>query len=80
MKQFFAFSLLALAIIGCGEGGPQVVTPEEEAKNNAAMSSDMEKMMGDMKKGEVEGTVAPDATGAPAPDAQIVFDVLSGSG
>ena len=67
MKQFFAFSLLALAIIGCGEGGPQVVTPEEEAKNNAAMSSDMEKMMGDMKKGEVEGTVAPDSKGTPAP-------------
>ena len=68
MKKIFWFSLLGLAMVGCGgEGAPQVVTPEEEAKNNSAMSSDMEKMMGDMKKGEVEGTVAPDTTGTPAP-------------
>ena len=61
MKQFFAFSLLSLAIIGCGEGAQQVVTPEEQAKLDGTMKTDMDKMMGDMQKGAVPGTSAPEA-------------------
>lgn len=54
MKVVFGAMLFATMMIGCGEGAPPEMTPEEKAKSEEAMNSEMENMQNMMNQAPPE--------------------------